>query len=89
MKYLVLFGLLVISGFLIVVGDLKLMIIGGFVGIVSLDVQAGWNAGLLTSCLIEIDKDFGVLESRLVEHVNSRFDEIENPLADLSRSDGL
>lgn len=87
MKNLVLFGLLAVSGFLIVVGDLRLMLIGVFVGLLGLDVQAGWNVGAITGALVEMDKDFGVLESRLLAHINSRFDEIENRLADLSRPD--
>jgi len=87
MKNLVLFGLLAVSGFLIIAGDLKLMLIGLFLGLISLDVQAGWNVGAITGALLEMDKDFGVLESRLLEHIDSRFDEIEKRLADLSRPD--
>ena len=87
MKNVVLFGLLAISGFLIVAGDLRLMLIGVFVGLVALDIQSGWNASLITGSLLEMDKDFGVLESRLLEQINLRFDQIEQRLADLSRPD--
>jgi hypothetical protein len=91
-KNLILFSLLAAGLFLILVGDLRLMLIGVFVGIVALDVQGGFNATAsierFTLMGIGIDKNFETLETRLTEHLdaletalNRSITEIEQRLA--------
>ncbi len=89
-KNLLLFGLLAVSGFLVVAGDLKLMLIGVFTGIVALDCQNGFNAQQaiknFETLAGALGHDFEMLESRLREHINSRCDEIETRLDTLKKN---
>jgi hypothetical protein len=76
-KSIVLFGLMVVGGVLVVVGDLKVMMAGVFLATVVLALQQGWA---LYALAVAMDKNFEILEARLCEHISVRLSELERTM---------
>jgi hypothetical protein len=82
MKNLVLLALMALSLFLILVGDLRIMLIGVLVGIAALDIQSGLNAAMLSRGILGLEEDLIAPEKRLTASFISRSDELERRLAE-------
>jgi len=80
MKNVLLAVLLLGGAFLVLAGGLKWMMIGIFAEILAVNLQEGFNAQASIERFqrfgTALDKNFEILETRLIEHLEARLDEL-------------